>query len=303
MNWETSIQDFRSFLRIEKNLSHNSIDAYLSDIGKLKSFVEDIRPQPDLVLRSDIQDFVAGLNELGIEARSQARILSGIRAFYKYLLLEDKIEEDPAALIDLPKLPKKLPVVLGIDEIDLMIETIDMSRPEAYRLKAIIEVLYSCGLRVSELCTMKISGIYPKEMFIRVKGKGSKERLIPLSQTALDRLSDYYKYYRNHIDIQKGYEDFVFINKRGKNLSRVSIFTWIKELAGLAGITKEISPHTFRHSFASHLVDGGADLRAVQAMLGHESITTTEIYTHLDREYLYHTIVEYHPRSVKNMKK
>ena len=303
MSWETSIHDFRSFLRIEKNLSRNSIEAYLSDIGKLRSFVEVIRPQPDQVLQSDIQDFVAGLNELGIEAKSQARILSGIRAFYKYLLLEDKIEVDPAALIDLPKLPMKLPVVLGIDEIDLMIETIDMSRPEAYRLKAIIEVLYSCGLRVSELCTMKISGIYQKEMFIRVEGKGSKERLIPLSQTALDRLSDYYKYYRNHIDIQKGYEDFVFINKRGKNLSRVSIFTWIKELARLAGITKEISPHTFRHSFASHLVDGGADLRAVQAMLGHESIITTEIYTHLDREYLYHTIVEYHPRSAKNMKK
>jgi integrase/recombinase XerD len=297
--WEQSIKEFELYLRLEKSLSPNSIEAYCHDIAKLYEFtqIHAIEIQPHLITTDIIRDFIYWLNMLGIAVRSQARILSGIKAFYAYLWLEKKIETDPTELIDMPKIGKKLPDFLTIQEIDTMLTSIDFSKAEGQRNKAIIETLYSCGLRVSELIELRISNLYFSEGFIKVIGKGNKERLVPISRKAMLEIQYYFESTRNHITPQKGSEDIVFLNRRGKKLTRVMIFTIIKQLAKSAQIKKNISPHTFRHSFATHLVDGGADLRAVQDMLGHESITTTEIYTHLDKQHLHDTIMMYHPRA------
>lgn len=299
MKLNAFIPDFEAYLRVEKSLSDNSIEAYIHDISKLVTFLSYIKadPGPGQIEVSHLQQFVQWCSELGMNARSQARIVSGIKAFFKYLLLEDIIEKNPSELLETPRIGRKLPEVLSLEEIDVLIETIDLSKPEGHRNKAILETLYSCGLRVSELLNLKISDLYFDEGFIRVKGKGDKERLVPISQKAIKEIDHYKKGYRNKVPIDKKSEDIVFLNRRGKKLTRVMIFTIIKNLVAKTGIKKNISPHSFRHSFASHLVDRGADLRAVQEMLGHESIITTEIYTHLDRQYLRDTIIQFHPRA------
>jgi len=298
MDWKTILRDYEGFLKLEKGLSPNSIEAYLRDIHKLMQYLDlqQIEADPKDLQHQQLFDFLVWISELGLSARSQARMLSGLKAFYHYLLIEDLVEKDPTALLEGPKLGRKLPEVLSVAEIDLLMSRIDLSKAEGQRNKAMLETLYSCGLRVSELLEMKISNIYRAEGFIRIIGKGDKERLVPVSQRALKEI-DLYLPDRNALPIQSGYEDVLFLNRRGKILSRVMVFTIIKDLARAAGIHKSISPHTFRHSFATHLVEGGADLRAVQEMLGHESITTTEIYTHLDREYLREAIISHHPRS------
>ncbi len=301
MNWNKEISGFKSFLKIEKALSANSIKSYLDDVSKLIQFLEikNIDLKANQVKFKHIKDFLIWITELGISARSQARIISGLKAFYKYLLIDDKIDKSPLELIETPRIGRKLPVVLTIEEIDKLIESIDVSKPEGHRNRAIIEVLYSCGLRVSELVNLKISNLYFNHEFIKVVGKGSKERLIPISKNAIKQIELYNDSFRKHLKIAEGFEDFLFLNRRGKSLSRVMIFNIIKEAAQKIELQKNISPHTFRHSFATHLVDGGADLRAVQEMLGHESIITTEIYTHLDQEYLRDTIIQYHPWAKK----
>ncbi len=298
MNWQGLIKAYEGFLKLEKGLSSNSIEAYLSDIGKLEKFLEisQIVAGPEELDREHLGEFLIWISEMGLSARSQARILSGIKAFYRYLLLEDLIEKDPTALLEGPRLGSKLPEVLSVEEIDRMLELIDLSKPQGRRNKAMLETLYSCGLRVTELVRLQISGIFRAEGFIRVIGKGDKERLVPFSPRALKEI-DLYLPDRNALSIQAGNEDILFLNRRGKMLTRNMVFTIIKELAKTAGIQKTVSPHTFRHSFATHLVEGGADLRAVQEMLGHESITTTEIYTHLDSAYLREAIISFHPRS------
>ena len=300
MDWQAVIKEYEGFLKLEKGLSSNSIEAYLSDIGKLEQFLElvQIEATPEELDRELLGNFLSWITEMGLSARSQARILSGIKAFYRYLLLEDRIEKDPTALLEGPRLGSKLPEVLTVAEIDLMLERIDLSKPQGRRNKAMLETLYSCGLRVTELVELQISGIFRAEGFIRVIGKGDKERLVPFSPRALKEI-DLYLPDRNSLSIQAGNEDVLFLNRRGKMLTRNMVFTIIKELAKSAGIQKTVSPHTFRHSFATHLVEGGADLRAVQEMLGHESITTTEIYTHLDSAYLREAIISFHPRSGK----
>lgn len=286
-------------MKLERSLSPNSIEAYENDIIKLISYCQI--PSPSLSLKEmslqNLQAFIQWLAELGLSARSQARIISGVKSFYKFLLLENIIEDDPTDLLELPKLGRKLPETLSLMEIDSMIGEIDRSKPEGERNKAILETLYSCGLRVTELVELKISNIYPEESFIRVIGKGDKERLVPIGQQALHQIALYVDQVRVHVEVKKGYEDFVFLNRRGAKLTRNMIFIIIKDLAERAGIHKTISPHTFRHSFATHLVEGGADLRAVQEMLGHESIITTEIYTHLDRSFLRAEILNHHPRN------
>lgn len=298
MKWQAIIKEYEGFLKLEKGLSPNSIEAYLSDIGKLKQFMENaqIEASVEELDQEQLGRFLIWISELGLSAKSQARILSGIKAFYRYLLLEEMIENDPTALLEGPRLGSKLPEVLTVGEIDRMLKGIDLSKAQGQRNKAMLETLYSCGLRVSELVQLQISGIFRSEGFIRVIGKGDKERLVPFSPRALKEI-DLYMPDRNSLDIQPGYEDILFLNRRGKMLTRNMVFTIIKELAMATGIKKAVSPHTFRHSFATHLVEGGADLRAVQEMLGHESITTTEIYTHLDREYLREAIISFHPRS------
>ena len=298
MDWQAVIKEYEGFLKLEKGLSSNSIEAYLSDIGKLEQFLElvQIEATPEELDRELLGNFLSWITEMGLSARSQARILSGIKAFYRYLLLEDRIEKDPTALLEGPRLGSKLPEVLTVAEIDLMLERIDLSKPQGRRNKAMLETLYSCGLRVTELVELQISGIFRAEGFIRIIGKGDKERLVPFSPRALKEI-DLYLPDRNSLSIQAGNEDVLFLNRRGKMLTRNMVFTIIKELAKSAGIKKTVSPHTFRHSFATHLVEGGADLRAVQEMLGHESITTTEIYTHLDSAYLREAIISFHPRS------
>ncbi len=298
-NWETHIKQFGSYLKLERSLSFNSIQAYLRDVAKLAQFIEmkytGISP---LVISSiHLQAFLQYINELGMSAFSQARILSGIKAFYKYLLFEEMIEKDPTALIEGPKLGRKLPDTLDYEEIVKMFEAIDLSTPEGGRNRAMLEVLYSSGLRVSELVELKIGNVYFDLGFLRVIGKGNKERLVPVGKDALRYIKIYVEEIRVHVPVQKGSESHVFLNRRGKKISRVMVFMIIKELAVAIGLHKIISPHTFRHSFATHLIEGGADLRAVQEMLGHESITTTEIYTHLDRDYLRQVIQEFHPRS------
>lgn len=300
MDWLHTLKDYEGFLKLEKGLSPNSITAYLSDLQKLMQFLEvqQLGAGPHELDHNQLHNFLIWISELGLSARSQARILSGLKAFYRYLLMEELIEKDPTALLEGPKLGRKLPEVLSVKEIDRMISRIDLSKPEGGRNKAMLEILYSCGLRVSELVGLKISNIYKAEGFIRIIGKGDKERLVPVSQRALKEI-DLYLPDRNTLMIQPGSEDILFLNRRGRMMTRVMVFTIIKELAQAAGIKKNVSPHTFRHSFATHLVEGGADLRAVQEMLGHESIITTEIYTHLDREYLREAIISFHPRSGK----
>ncbi len=296
--WSELVEGFRLFLKLEKSLSANSIEAYLRDVSKLENYcaIAKITLLPQNLSYKNISDFVIFIHQLGVSNTSQARIISGIRAFYKYLLIEDLINEDPTALLEGPKLKRTLPDILTIDEIDSMVNSIDLSDKHGQRNKTIIEVLYGCGLRVSELCDLKISNINFEDEFIKVKGKGLKERLVPLGKPAANNLKLYLTAIRNNINILNNFEDYVFINNRGKNYSRVMIFYIIKELTKNAGVTKIISPHTLRHSFASHMVDGGADLRAVQEMLGHESIVTTEIYTHIDNSYLRDAIIQFHPR-------
>lgn len=299
MDWRSAIKGFQAYLKLEKGLSDNSIEAYSRDIDKLHQYadIQTTKLNPEAVTLADLRLFINWVNELGMIPSSQARILSGIKSFYKYLLVEDMIKNDPAELLESPKKQRKLPDTLSILDVNKLIEAIDLSRPEGARNKAIIEVLYSCGLRVSELTELKLSNLYLDIEFIKVVGKGSKERLVPIGGEAVKALKIWIENVRVHVPIKKGEEDLVFLNRRGSRLSRVYIFMLIKQLAEIAGIKKSISPHTLRHSFATHLVEGGADLRAVQEMLGHESITTTEIYTHLDREYLKETIISYHPRN------
>lgn len=297
--WDLHIKHFGHYLKLERSLSENSIEAYLHDVVKLKQFMEMTHPKisPLSVGSKHLQGFLEYINELGMSAYSQARILSGIKGFYKYLIFEELIEKDPTELIEGPKIGRKLPDTLSYPEIEKLFDAIDLSRPEGGRNRAMLEVLYSSGLRVSELVELKLNNIYFDVGFLRVIGKGNKERLVPIGRDALKYLKIYIEEIRVHIPVQKGSEAHVFLNKRGKGLSRVTVFTVIKELAKKIGLNKTISPHTFRHSFATHLIEGGADLRAVQEMLGHESITTTEIYTHLDRDYLRQVIKEFHPRS------
>ncbi|HZY38604.1 MAG TPA: site-specific tyrosine recombinase XerD [Mucilaginibacter sp.] len=299
MDWQSAIKGFRAYLKLERSLSENSIEAYSRDIEKLYQFsdIQIIKLKPETITLNNLRDFIGWVVELGMIPSSQARILSGVKSFYKYLLMEDMIKSDPSELLESPKITRKLPDTLSYHDINKMIDAIDLSKPEGGRNKAILEVLYGCGLRVSELTELKLSNLYLDIEFIKVTGKGSKERLVPIGGSAVKALNIWIENIRVHIPIKKGEEDMVFLNRRGSRLSRVYIFLMIKDLAVLTGITKTISPHTFRHSFATHLVEGGADLRAVQEMLGHESITTTEIYTHLDREYLKGTIIQYHPRS------
>ena len=297
MSWETSIKGFKSYLTIERSLSANSVDAYIRDVQQLALFAKNKKKTEIQIDKSDLSEFVAAISKSGKAARSQARIISGIKAFFKYLIMEDYIKADPTELLEAPKIGMKLPDTLSVEEIDKLISAIDLSTEQGERNRAMLEILYSCGLRVSELITLKLSNISFTEGFIKVVGKGNKERLAPIGSTALKYLNIYLNEVRNHQTIQKGHKDIVFLNRRGKQLTRVMIFTIIRQLAEKINLKKKISPHTFRHSFATHLIQGGADLRAVQEMLGHESITTTEIYTHLDKEYLKEAIISFHPRA------
>ncbi|MBE9481606.1 MAG: site-specific tyrosine recombinase XerD [Bacteroidetes bacterium] len=299
MIWQSYIKGFKAFLQLERSLSVNSIEAYIHDIEKFVQYLDcqKLNITPEKIELKHLQDFLKWINELGMGARSQSRIISGIKAFYKYLLLEDIIKVNPTELLESPKIGRRLPDTLSIEEINKLIEAIDLSKPEGVRNKAILETLYGCGLRVSELTGLKISNLYFNEGFIKIIGKGDKERLVPIGNSAQKHINIYLENIRNHFPVKKDSVDILFLNKRGRKISRVMIFIIIKELAGKIGLKKTISPHTFRHSFASHLVDGGADLRAVQEMLGHESIITTEIYTHLDREYLRDAIMQFHPRA------
>ena len=290
------IKRYKTYLRLEKALSANSIDAYLTDLDKLTNFVENEGKKYEDITYSDLQQFIAQLHDLGIHPRSQARIISGIKSFYKFLLLDNYITVDPTELLESPKIGLKLPEVLTVKEINSILDSIDLTQPEGQRNRAILEVLYSCGLRVSELVSLRFTDIYFDEGFIKVEGKGSKQRLVPISQIAIKEIKNYL-YDRNHIPVKKGFEDILFLSKRGTSLSRITIFHIIKQQAALAGIKKNISPHTFRHSFATHLLEGGAHLLAIQEMLGHEMITTTEIYTHIDRQFLRKEILEHHPRN------
>lgn len=299
MSWNLYITQFKNYLKLERALATNSIDAYTRDVTKLMEFLDMSKKihDPLQVKPIDLLDFIKFIHELGLSPYSQARIVSGIKGFYKYLSYENFISTDPSELLELPRLGRKLPDTLSIHEIDLLFEAIDMSKASGPRDRAMAETLYSAGLRVSELVNLKISNIYDDVGFLRILGKGNKERLTPIGKSALKFIKSYQYEVRNHVHIKPGHEDYLFLNKLGNRISRVSIFTLIKNLALRAGIRKKISPHTFRHSFATHLIEGGADLRAVQEMLGHESITTTEIYTHLDRDYLKQMIKEFHPRS------
>jgi integrase/recombinase XerD len=305
LDWSSYTTGYKAFLRIEKSLSGNSVTAYLNDLDKLKAFldVRCLELKPEEITYDLLKDFLVWVNELGISPRSQARLVSGIRSFFRYLLIEERIVEDPASLLEAPRPGRKLPVVLSIEEIDRLIAAIDLSKNEGHRNKAIIETLYSCGLRVSELIELKITNLNFTEGFIKVTGKGSKERLVPISEKAIKEIEYYFTQFRTHISPVKSSENIVFLNRRGSKLTRVMIFTIVRDLCLKSGIKKNVSPHTFRHSFATHMVEGGADLRAVQEMLGHESILTTEIYTHLDREYLKDVMFRYHPRSQKSKAK
>jgi integrase/recombinase XerD len=299
LDWQSELKGFKSYLRLERSLSGNTIEAYLHDVDMLIQFLNASSLKRDLsdVSANDLKEFLIWINELGMLPPTQARVLSGLKAFFKFLLLDNQIKIDPSALIESPKTSRKLPDTLSIIEINKLIEAIDLSKAEGMRNKAILELLYGCGLRVSELTNLKISNLFLEIDFIKILGKGDKERLVPIGSEAIKFLRMFIEEVRVHIDVKPGKEDFVFLNMRGSPISRVMVFLIIKDLAKKAGINKSISPHTFRHSFATHLIEGGADLRAVQEMLGHESITTTEIYTHLDRDYLKDTIIQFHPRS------
>ena len=298
MNSEDILTRYKQYLRLEKSLSPKTVEAYLTDLNKLKQFLQDEHIDMRDATYEDLQTFSASLHDLGICPRSQARILSGIRSFYRYLVLDDHIEGDPSELLESPQTGFHLPEVLTIEEIDNLINAIDLSTREGQRNRAILETLYSCGLRVSELCNLKLSELYLDQGFIKVEGKGNKQRLVPISPRAIHELQLYFLD-RNMAYIKPGYEDFIFISKRGKNISRIMVFHFIKELAERIQLQKNISPHTFRHSFATHLLEGGANLRAIQSMLGHESIGTTEISTHIDRNRLRSEIIEHHPRNKK----
>ena len=296
---EKIITKYRQYLKLEKSLSENTIDAYLTDLDKLLAYLTLEGIYVTDVTLQDLENFSAGLHDIGIQPRSQARILSGIRSFFRFLTLDDYIRQDPSELLESPQIGRHLPDVLTVAEIDALIGAIDQTTPEGQRNRAILETLYSCGLRVSELCNLKLSDLYLNEGFIKVEGKGSKQRLVPISPRAINELKNYFAE-RDRVTIKPGYEDFVFISRFGKNISRIMVFHIIKELADRTGLKKSISPHTFRHSFATHLLEGGANLRAIQAMLGHESIGTTEIYTHIDRNMLRQEILEHHPRNIRN---
>ena len=297
-NWLSYSKGFKAFLQLEKSLSPNSIEAYLHDIEKLQQYLDyaQIKAMPEDIRLQHLRDFLKWATELGMSRNTQARVISGIKAFYKFLILEQYIKEDPTQLLEAPKFGRKLPDTLSIVDIDNLIAAIDLSKPEGQRNKAILETLYSCGLRVSELVGLKISEMYTSDGFVKVTGKGSKERLVPIGGKALKEIAMYFED-RVHLDVHPTAREIVFLNRRGKKLTRVMIFTIIKQLAEKINLKKSISPHTFRHSFATHLIEGGADLRAVQEMLGHASITTTEIYTHLDKHYLREAIIQFHPRS------
>ena len=297
--WNRYIKDFVSYLKIERGLADNSILAYQNDVQKLIDYSLPRQKTAIELNYSDLKDFVAVLYDMGLSARSQARIISGLKQFFGFLLLENEIKDDPSELLELPKIGRKLPEFLTIEEIDLLIDSIDLSKNEGHRNRAILETLYSCGLRVSELVNLRFSDLFFEEGFIRVIGKGNKERLVPVSPSVEKEIGIYNEFIRRHQNIQAGNENIVFLNRRGAKLTRVMIFTIIKDLAEIAGISKNISPHTFRHSFATHMIEGGANLRAVQEMLGHESITTTEIYTHLDQRFLRDAIISFHPRNAK----
>lgn len=299
MDWKSGINGFKSFLLLERSLSKNSVESYTRDIEKLAQFSVDNlnKTSPVHLSSTDLELFVKEINEVGLSDRSQARILSGIRAFFKFLLIENIVTTDPTDLIESPKLSRKIPDFLSIEEMDLILGAIDLSHPQGQRNRAILETLYSCGLRVSELINLKLSNYFPDIGFIRVIGKNDKERVVPIGSIAIKFINFYLDSVRRHMDIDKQCLDILFLNRRGKQLSRVMVFNIVKKAVSDAGIQKTVSPHTFRHSFATHLVEGGADLKSVQDMLGHESITTTEIYTHLDTKFLRDTILLYHPRN------
>ncbi|MCO6358118.1 site-specific tyrosine recombinase XerD [Roseivirga pacifica] len=299
MAWEIYIQEYENYLRLERSLSANSVDAYVRDAEKLHQFLEMTKREvpPTKVALIELQDFIEYINELGFSAFTQARMISGLKSFFRFLLYTNEIEADPSLLLEAPKLGRKLPDTLSIEEIDSILGAIDHSTPEGMRNRAMLETLYSSGLRVSELIGLKKANVLWEVGFLRVLGKGSKERLVPIGREAMKFIRMYEEEVRVHLDIKLGHEGFLFLNRRGAQLSRQMVFIVIKDLVAKAGIQKKISPHTFRHSFATHLIEGGADLRAVQEMLGHESITTTEIYTHLDRDYLRQIIQDFHPRS------
>lgn len=299
MEWKIALRGFRSFLKLEKSLASHSVSAYEHDVSKLQAFLEvhGITKAPTEVSTEELRGLLQWCVELGMQPRSQARMISGLRAFYRYLLLENAIQADPTENLDAPRLGRKLPVTLDVSEIDKMIAVIDRSKPEGERNVLMLETLFSCGLRVSELVNLRLSDIHPSESLVKVTGKGNKQRLVPIPDNLVHQLETYLLHSRSKSKIQSGNEDYLFLNRNGKPLSRVMVFLIVKELASKAGIRKNISPHTFRHSFATSLVEGGADLRAVQEMLGHESITTTEIYTHLDRDYLRQVVRDFHPRA------
>ncbi|OIO99896.1 MAG: site-specific tyrosine recombinase XerD [Bacteroidetes bacterium CG2_30_33_31] len=299
MKWEAAISEYKTYLKLERGLSANSLEAYLRDLNNLRQFIImlDATNTPENIDVKDLREFIKWLNSLGMAATSQARTISGIKSFFNFMLLSNIISTNPSDLIDAPKTGRRLPDTLNNSEIEKILSVIDLSKAEGERNKAIIEVMYACGLRVSELVNLKLTNLYLKDDFIKVRGKGNKERLVPIGQEAIKQLNIYTEKVRIHQKIISGFEDFVFLNRRGKALTRVMIFTIIKNLVKMAGINKHVSPHTFRHSFATELIERGADLRAVQEMLGHESILTTEIYTHLNSEFLRDTIMMYHPRS------
>ncbi|MDR1757113.1 MAG: site-specific tyrosine recombinase XerD [Culturomica sp.] len=302
MTWDNAIENYRTFLILEKSLSPNSVEAYLNDVRKLEKFCEENFSVTDLkkVTYEMLREYISFVSDMGVTNRTQARSISSIRSFFKFLVYDGILETNPTKLLEAPKVGRKLPSTLTVEEIDTILNSVEMFKPEGQRNKAIIETLYSCGLRVSELIGLKLSNVNFRQGIIKIEGKGNKERLIPLGKNAKQEIKLYLKGYRSYLDIQPEFEDILFLNKRGAALSRVMVFNIIKHLAHRAGLKKSISPHTFRHSFASHLVTGGADLRAVQDMLGHESILTTEIYTHLDNNYLKDTINKFHPRIKKD---
>ncbi len=298
--WQSYLNGFKAYLQLERAMSANTVEAYMRDIGKLVQYLEiqGLVISPENITLDLLQDFIKWLNDLGLDARSQARLISGIKAFYKYLLVEDVILGDPTELLETPRLSRKIPEVLTYDEIQRMTVAIDHSEPHGLRNRAMLETLYACGLRVTELINLRITNLYLDIGFIKVLGKGDKERLVPIGEDAVKHIGFYVEGVRRHLKIKKGNENVLFLNRRGSKLSRIMVFYIIKDLVKLADIEKNVSPHTFRHSFATHLIEGGADLKAVQDMLGHESITTTEIYTHLDTDYLKETVLNFHPRNV-----
>lgn len=298
MNWQQAIDSFSEYLKLERTLSKNTVQAYLQDVEKLRQYSLQRNPEhkPSELNTELLTEFIHFISSMEIATFTQARILSGTKAFCRFLLLQNILEEDPSRLISAPRTNRKLPEVLHLHEIEQLFQAIDHSKPDGMRNRAMIETLYSSGLRVSELTNLKISDLFFDIGFLKITGKGNKERFVPIGKSAIKHIELYTNTIRNHLNIQKGHENFVFLNRRGKQLSRVMVFMIVKDLAEKAAITKNVSPHTFRHSFATHLVEGGADLRAVQEMLGHESITTTEIYTHLDLDYLKQTIHDFHPR-------